>query len=357
MGGAERVAASLANHWVGKGYTVAVATLTSEASDFYTLDPRVDRFALNVARPSRNVLAAVCNNLRTLWAVRRLLRQWQPQATIALMSTANVYLALAATGVPGRKIGSEHIHPPMLPLGGAWEMLRRYAYGRLDHLVALTEASAAWLRSHTQARHLTVIGNPIPWPLPEQAPIRDPVALLPPARHRLLAVGRLVEQKGFDLLIDAFARLVPAFPAWDLVIVGEGGARASLQAQAARLGLQGRVFLVGTVGNVGDWYSACDLYVMSSRFEGFGNTLAEAMAYGLPVISFDCETGPSDIIRQDVDGWLVPAGDLDALVAALAAMMSDEGQRQRFAKRAIEARDRFSLRRVAGQWEALFEGK
>lgn len=223
--------------------------------------------------------------------------------------------------------------------------------------MALTEASAAWLRSHTLARHLTVIGNPIPWPLPEQAPIRDPVALLPPARHRLLAVGRLVEQKGFDLLIDAFARLVPAFPAWDLVIVGEGGARASLQAQAARLGLQGRVFLVGTVGNVGDWYSACDLYVMSSRFEGFGNTLAEAMAYGLPVISFDCETGPSDIIRQDVDGWLVPAGDLDALVAALAAMMSDEGQRQRFAKRAIEARDRFSLRRVAGQWEALFEGK
>ena len=354
MGGAQRVAVTLANHWVNKGYAVAVATLSSKASDFYALDPRIERIALDMAKPSRHPMAAVLNNVRTLRAVRHLLKQWQPQVAIALMTSANVYLALAGWGLPGQKIGSERIHPPMLPLGRIWNMLRRLAYGRLDHLVALTAPSAAWLRDHTRAKRVTVIGNPISWPIPVQLPVRDPNALLTMGRQRLFAVGRLVEQKGFDLLIEAFARLAPAFPAWDLVIVGEGPLRGLLEAQLARLGLQDRVFLVGSVGNIGAWYMACDLYVMSSRYEGFPNTLVEALACGLPAVSFDCETGPSDIIRPEVDGLLVPPGDVSALVSCLALVMTDQGLRERFALRAVEARERFSVDGIAGQWENLF---
>lgn len=354
MGGAQRVVVHLAAHWADKGYTVAVATVSGSASDFYKLDPRIERIALDVAKPSRHLLAAVLNNLRTLWMVRRLLKQWQPQATIAFMTSANVYLALAGWGLPGQKIGSERIHPPMLPLGRAWEILRRLAYGRLDHLVALTEPSAAWLRSHTRAQHLSVIGNPVSWPLPTQSPVRDPNMLLTTGRLRLLAVGRLVEQKGFDLLIEAFARLAPDFPTWDLVIVGEGPLRAQLQAQIAQAGLQDRVFLVGSAGNIGVWYTASDVYVMSSRFEGFPNTLAEALSCGLPAVSCDCETGPSDIIRPGLDGLLVPPGDVKALASTLSLLMADEDLRGRFALRAVEARERFSLDRIAGQWEQIF---
>ena len=355
MGGAERVATNLANHWVNKGYTVAVATLSSTSADFYALDPRIERIALDVAKPSEHPMAALLNNLRTLRAVRRLLKQWQPQVTIALMTNANVYLALAGWGLPGQKIGSEQNHPPMRPLGRIWEMLRRLAYGRLDHLVALTAPSAAWLRNHTRARHVTVIGNPVPWPLPVQPPVLDPNTLLIKGRQRLIAAGRLVEQKGFDLLIEAFARLAPDFQTWDLIIVGEGPLRGPLEAQLARLDLQGRVFLVGAVGNIGAWYMACDLYVMSSRFEGFGNTLAEALACGLPAVSFDCETGPSDIIRPEIDGLLVPPGDVSALVASLTVLMTNQALRERFAIRAVEARARFSVDGIAGQWERLFQ--
>jgi glycosyltransferase involved in cell wall biosynthesis len=355
MGGAQRVAATLATHWVNKGYAVAVATLSSEASDFYALDPRIERIALNIAKPSRHPMAAMLNNLSTLRAVRRLLKQWQPQVTIALMTSANVYLALAGWGLPGQKIGSERIHPPMLPLGRVWEMLRRLAYGRLDHLVALTAPSAAWLRNHTWARHVTVIGNPIPWPLQVQPPVLDPNTLLTKGRQRLIAAGRLVEQKGFDLLIEAFARLAPDFPTWDLVIIGEGPLHGPLQAQLTRLGLQARVFLAGSVGNIGAWYTACDLYVMSSRFEGFPNTLVEALACGLPAVSFDCETGPSDIIRPEIDGLLVPPGDVSALVASLTVLMMNQALRERFAIRAVEARARFSVDGIAGQWEEIFQ--
>lgn len=355
MGGAERVAATLANHWARNGYSVAVATLSGCQADFYQLDPSIERFNMNIARSSCHSIDAVVNNLRIVWSVRRLLKRWQPQVAIGFMTAANVYIALAGVGLRLHKIGSEHIHPPMYPLGHAWEWLRAQGYGFLDHLVALTEESADWLRRNTMARRVAVIGNPIPWPLPSLPPLRDPRRLLSSRRRHLLAVGRLVEQKGFDLLVDAFARLISVFDTWDLIIVGEGPMRKQLEAQIARLELRDRVHLVGGVGNIGDWYSACDLYVMSSRFEGFGNTLAEAMSYGLPAVSFDCKSGPKDIIRHGVDGFLVPAADVDSLAAALAQLMKDKGVRERFSLRATEARERFSLDKIAGQWAMLFE--
>ena len=119
-------------------------------------------------------------------------------------------------------------------------------------------------------------------------------------------------------------------------------------------GLAERVLLPGRAGNVGDWYAASSLYVMSSRFEGFPNTLAEAMACGLPAVSFDCDTGPRDIIRHEVDGLLVPAGDAAALEAALRRLMADPALRGRFAARASEVRERFSLASVSARWEQLF---
>ena len=94
--------------------------------------------------------------------------------------------------------------------------------------------------------------------------------------------------------------------------------------------------------------------LMTSRFEGFGNTLAEALAYGLPAVSVDCETGPSDILRHKIDGLLVPQGNETALVEALRCLMANESLRRQFGSRAIEARQRFAVDRIAAQWECLF---
>jgi len=118
--------------------------------------------------------------------------------------------------------------------------------------------------------------------------------------------------------------------------------------------LAGRVFLPGWIGNLGEWYERADLYVMSSRFEGFGNTLAEALSYGLAAVSFDCDTGPRDIIRHEVDGLLVPPENVARLSNALDRLMGDPVLRQSFGKRAIEVRERFSMERIAGMWEQLF---
>lgn len=355
-GGAERVTANLANHWAGKGWDIAVVTLTPSCFDFYELHSTVKRITLELAGDSGNVLDGLVQNMRRVIALRRMLRDIKPDIAIGMMTTANVLLALAAWGLPRlRAIGSERTHPPQCPLGALWEGLRRLSYKRLAAVTALTRESAVWLNGHTSAQRVSVIPNAALWPLPMQTPRIAPESLCQSDRLIVLAVGRVSEEKQFGLLLEVFHSLANQYPSWNLVILGEGPQRSRLQVQVRTVGLEQRVFFPGRAGNMGEWYERADLYVMSSRFEGFPNSLVEAMAHGLASVSFDCDTGPRDIIRHETDGLLVPPGDAAGLAAALERLMGDSDLRERFAERAADARERFSIGRIAGMWEELFE--
>lgn len=354
-GGAERVVSNLANYWASIGWDVTVVTVAPHTTDFYVLDPAVQRICLYLTGSSGNVLAGFTRTARRAQALRRILQRVKPDVALSAMHTANVILALAARGLPClRTIGSEHNFPPKSPMGVIWETMRRHAYGRLSAVVALTQECADWLASHSYAKRILVIPNPVAWPLSSHEPRIFPAAFCPAGRQVLLGVGRLSEEKNFAALIDIFSRLAPTHPDWDLVILGEGPERRALTAQVQAAGLEHRIFLPGSVGNMGDWYQRASLYAMSSHFEGFPNTLVEAMAYGLPAVSFDCDTGPRDIIRHDVDGFLVPAGDTEGMEAALGKLISDEQLRTAFGLRATEARKRFSMTKVSSMWEDLF---
>lgn len=358
-GGAERVTVTLANYWAAQGWEVVIATITGEDRDFYSLHPAVRRVPLRLDADSRGGIEAITNNWRRMQALRAVLRNEHPTGAVAMMPTANVLLALAATGTGIPTIGSERSYPPRVPLGRPWERVRRYTYGRLTTIVAQTTLSAQWLAENTTAKRnqIAVIPNPVTLPLLVNEPR---LAFAASKRDMdcsriLLAVGRLGPEKGFDRLIDAFAHLAGQQPEWGLVILGEGGQRPALETQCRARGLEARVRLPGAVGNVGEWYQAADLYVMTSRFEGFPNTLLEALAHGLPAVAVDCETGPRDILRHEVDGLLVPQDDPDALVKALGRLMGDDSFRSSFGENAVEARQRFAVSKVAGMWEQLFK--
>jgi len=354
-GGAERVTANLANHWAARDWTVTVATLATVAEDVYGLDTKVRRIALDLAQDSPSLIAGLWNNLRRVATVRRTLGLQEPDVAIGIMSTASCLLALAKGGNSCVTIGTERSYPPMMPLGRVWEAIRRRAYGRLDAVVALTREGANWINANTNARMVRVIFNPIPFPFPVGDPVLRPETVLNPARKLLLSVGSLSPPKAFDRLIRAFAVLAPEFADWDLAILGEGSLRPALTALAQDLQVTGRLHLPGRAGNVADWYRAADLFVLTSKFEGFPNVLAEAMAHGLPVVSVDCDTGPRDIISDGVDGVLVPQNNRDALVLALRQMMANDAMRQEMAAKAKEIRERLSLEAIACQWENLFE--
>ncbi|RJG04264.1 glycosyltransferase family 4 protein [Noviherbaspirillum sedimenti] len=354
-GGAERVAATLANYWACKQWDITIVTLGSKSLDFYPLHPAVRRVSLNLLDDSTHFMDALLQNVQRVMALRKAIKQLRPKVIMSLMSTPNVLLAFASMGITGLcTIGTEHCYPPHLPLGRMWESLRRRMYGRLSAVVALTQECAEWIKVHTSARCVPVIPNAACWPLPDKPPKIEPDTICLPERKILLAVGRLSKQKNFEVLIDVFSKIAPKHPDWDLVILGEGPDREMLESRIRDAMLGARIFMPGIAGNVGQWYSRADLYVMSSRFEGFPNVLAEALAYGVPAVSFDCDTGPRDIIRHGVDGFLVPVGNAVELQAMLERVMRDSQLRQELASRANDVRERFSLVKIADMWESLF---
>jgi glycosyltransferase involved in cell wall biosynthesis len=354
-GGAERVTVNLANYWAAKGWEVTVVTLSDCMSDFYVLSPSVTRIGLGLLQESANVVSGLYRNLIRVLALRRVLIQTNPQVALAMMDKANIILSFAAWRLPNiLPLGSERIHPPQFPLGRLWESLRSICYGQLAAVTALTIESHDWLLHHTAVKRVAVIPNAAPWPLQSQPPLLMPQSIISPSRKLLLAIGRLSYQKGFDLLIEAFVRISADHSDWHLAILGEGHLRGALYEKIKDVELEEHITLVGRVGNAGDWYQAADLYVMSSRFEGFPNALSEALSYGVPAVSFDCDTGPSVLIRHQVDGLLVPNGDVGALASSLDQLMSNPSLRKAFSAKAIEARERFSMERITRMWESLF---
>jgi glycosyltransferase involved in cell wall biosynthesis len=168
-------------------------------------------------------------------------------------------------------------------------------------------------------------------------------------------MGRMTEQKGFDLLLEAFARVAARHTEWQLEIWGEGPLRSELERVRERWRLSGRARFPGRTEDAYGVLRAADLYVLSSRYEGFPMVLCEAMAVGLPVVAFDCRTGPREIVRDGVDGLLVPAGDIDALARALDRLMGDVEARARLGARAPEVCERFGLARVLALWDQVFD--
>jgi glycosyltransferase involved in cell wall biosynthesis len=192
--------------------------------------------------------------------------------------------------------------------------------------------------------------------------VRIPNALPPldggpadPAARVIVAAGRLTYQKGFDLLVPAFARVAREHPDWQLRIYGGGPERDALRALIAEHGLADRAYLMGPARRLGEELAKGSVFALSSRFEGFGLVIVEAMSKGLAVVSFDCPRGPGEIITHGHDGVLVPDGDVPGLAAALGAMARDGAERARAGREARASAGRYALPAVGAVWEGLLE--
>ena len=214
---------------------------------------------------------------------------------------------------------------------------------RLDRLVVLTEKDReAW----TELDNVEAIPNPLSF---------VPSAVSSLTAKRVVAVARYSHEKGIDLLLQAWAKTERQHPDWQLDVYGDGDT-APYQQQMEALGIDSlRCHLNGRTSCVEQVYQQSGIFVLSSRFEGFGMVILEAMACGLPVVSFDCPWGPRSIITDGKDGLLVENGNTDALAQALSSVMDDQQLQIALGQAAAKSVDRFRIERIARRWQKLFE--
>jgi glycosyltransferase involved in cell wall biosynthesis len=344
-GGSEHIVSLLCNHFSRTGWTVTLYAFEDpDQPPYYGHDAavRIRRLGYPVGRlPLFQSLAAVCQRVRTL---RRALSEAKPDLVISFLTRTNVVSVLAARPLGIPVIVSERNNPAAQRPGWVWSALRRYTYARAEGLVTMTQGAMDQFSKAMRRREWVI-------PNPTYAPI-ELDAERPSTRH-VAAVGRLVPQKGFDMLLDAFAGVAGEIPEWSLVIWGEGPERAKLEVRRDALGLKEQVSLPGVTKEHGGWLRDADIFVLSSRFEGWGIVVGEAMAAGVPVISFDCRWGPGEMISDGVSGLLVPDGDVPALGRAIAQLCADPEQRRRLAEGARIASQRFAIDRILVEWERV----
>ena len=345
-GGAQRVLTTLANGWRRDGHTVTLITLQNVAEPpFFPLDPEVERFG--VSRPSSHALEAVSNNVMRVWALRAAFRRSRPDVIVSFLTAVNVLVLLAAAGRAFPVIVSERTNPELCPLPRVWRWLRKRLYPRADAVVVQTRRAAEWFSQQIQSR-VVVIPNAVARP---HGPGRRKTGHH--RRRTVLGVGRLGREKGFDLLVRAFAEATQSHDGWDLVMAGDGPERDALAALAASCGVADRVRLLGRQTDIRRIYTAADVFVLPSRFEGFPNALLEAMAAGLPAVAADCANGPREIIRDEQNGLLVGTENVDALARALSRLIGDAGLRRRLGGEAAKVVDRYDAGEIQQRWNTL----
>lgn len=347
-GGAERVACTLANAWVAKGNEVTLMPCFAQGSgkSFYPLDKKVDVQWLSQSLPKNKGLARLVKP----FVLRRLIKQSQADVIVSFLTNVNITALLASMGLDVPVIVSERSDPRFQKISSSLKFLRKKLYPSADAVILQTEATAAQFQQVVpKLRRLVVIPNPLPQALQKKAPNLA-------AGSVVVAMGRLVESKQFDRLINIFAKVHHQCPDWHLQIYGEGPEEAHLNHLIVEQGLQKFVHLMGNTTTPWDVMRQASILAMTSRLEGFPNVMLEGMASGLPVVVYDCPSGPKELSQNGQVAKLVPLNNDRLFEQQLVALMQDKLQRENFATQGQEAVfSRYSQEKVLQLWDSLFE--
>ncbi len=363
-GGVERVLTLKANYFA-EHFDYDITIILTEGKDkplFYPLSDKIKIINLNISFEE----LWTCSFIKKVFVYLKKQRQFKKALTKELMSIRpDITISLLRreinfiTGIKdgSRKFGELHVNRANYRNFEAndsnfvknlfakfWMRSLVAKLKKLDKFVVLTEEDKdAWPELHN---NICVIPDPLSFFPTQNSQLTE---------KRMIAVGRYVYQKGFDLLLQAWAKIEKQCLDWELVVYGDGN-REPYEQQLNELGIdRSRCHLNGTIADIQKEYVNSSVFVFSSRFEGFGMVLVEAMACGLPVVSFACPCGPRDIVRHEEDGLLVENGNVEALADSLRRLLGDEDLRHSMAANGIKNVQRFSIDYIADCWKELFE--
>jgi glycosyltransferase involved in cell wall biosynthesis len=361
-GGSERVAVNLLRGLDKHEFSLTLVLY--EAIFDYPLPGDVDVIILDIPS-TRNIFKLASNFIRKIVRLAVVIRKTNPDIVFSLLTSTNITVILAKvlSRVRCKMIASEHTHPSVNiknePYGGITRYLMKHAYPKADRIIAVSEGIRKDLIEafNLPGEKIKVIYNPVDiqeietlsWEEPDHPWFHDGLPII-------VSMGRLTKQKGYPFLIKAFSTVRQSFHC-RLLIIGKGEDEGSLARMVKSLGMEGDVQFLGFQRNPFKYMARSSVFVLSSLYEGLGNVIVEAMALGLPVISTDCPSGPSEIIEDSKSGLLVPVKDEKALTQAIVDVLTDDELRKGLSKEARLRAQSFDLKKIAEQYGSLFLDK
>lgn len=339
---------SVAKGLIERGHEACVVSMRGGAEDFYHLPDEMRRINLDLDRRAPTAAHSVWNTLLRVRALRRVFRTEKPEVVLSMLPVNNVLTGLSIVGLGIPFVLSERVYPEgeRLPV----RILQRLLYARATHFVTNSSGIDGYYHWIPQNKR-KIIYN-----IPASVDREDgEVALHPTATRHIVSMGRFVMQKNFPLLLKAFAELSDEFPEWGLTIIGDGILFEETKFQVHEMGLQERVHLPGSISNPFPSLKAADIFAFPSNFEGLPNAVLEAMSCGLPVVTTDYWGEPRDLIREGVDGFIVPRDDVGGLTTALRDLMNDAKKRKTMGLNARQVLQRFTENEIIDEWEALLQ--
>ena len=368
-GGSQRVASLILNYWAQRGMKICIVTLFDKGSEVYHLDRTIDR--VEIYRPSyvpslrsrdhksktryvskfidsivaltaknyfRNILRQIhklpfdklpisnlayinftrkyllCilgrNTAKRVTALQSLFRNTHHKAVLSFLGATNIQTVIAGYGIASHLVISERNDPRLQQLAPPWENLRKRLYTLADKVTANSQGAIESLKGYVAPEKLVYVPNPVK---PFQQITESPLD----RNKSILAVGRLVEQKGIDLLINAFAMIADQIPDWTLDLVGDGPLKDELETLSHAKGIGSKVIFHGYQNYVHPFYQSASIYALPSRFEGTPNSLLEAICYGLPSVVSDASPGPLEHIEHGNNGFVFKSEDAKHLGSML----------------------------------------
>ncbi|MGE4801354.1 glycosyltransferase family 4 protein [Yersinia hibernica] len=340
-GGTERVSLALANYLVKNGYQVVIISLSGNTPPNFYVDENIKLVSLFEEKKRFSIAY-----LSVVFRLRRILKTESIDILIDVDTMLALFSTTALLGTEIKHISWEHFNYKSNLNIKSRKLARKVAARYSDAVVTLTEKDRGyWLEKNQYPEKIIAIANPLPFEPKNKLTKKN--------AQKVLALGRLNYQKGFDLLLDIWAKVEKKNNHWKLIIAGDGEDKTLLLDKIKELNLN-NVELLPSTPHVNDLYDQSSIYAMTSRFEGFPMVLLEAKASGLPIIAYDCDTGPSELIINNNDGFLIPFANSDAFTQQLLILMNNEELRETMSLRSLENAEKYKIEVTIGpQWTKL----
>jgi len=343
-GGAERVAARLCSYWSNSGYEITLATGVSKDSDFYDLDRKVERKSLGFNYNVSGLINKLSEQFTRFFKIESMLKSGNYDVVILSATDISIRFMLNLLISSKKVIICEHNNYYAVK-SKFKKFARNILFKRADFLFLLTERDKeTYLNKGFNADKLHVMKNPLGLPLPtymEKEPTK-----------KLLTVGRLTKQKSFSRLLRIIATLDDSF---NLTIVGDGEEKEELLSLSDGLGLKDKVNFLGNQKDMETVYRNHDVLLMTSIYEGLPMVIGEANAYGLPVIAYDCPTGPRELIQHNFNGYLIEDGDSEGFSRSIEHLFKNPELYKAVSKNAHSHAKKQSIEEVAASWKLFLE--